>query len=103
MEHRFVLLDFTARAAAGRPRLYEAGHSYPMPAAVAHAAARRDLVALQAHALAPAEHPRCASCSHAHSGGPRRLAGIFKLAFAAHVGFEAGRVAIQEPGPFASH
>ena len=29
----------------GRPRLYEAGRSYPMSSAVAHAAANRNLIA----------------------------------------------------------
>ena len=43
-EHRFVLADFTCPVGWGL-RLYEAGRSYPMPPAVAHAAARRDLVA----------------------------------------------------------
>ena len=43
-EHRFVLVDFTSPAGNGRRR-YEAGRSYPtMPPAVAHAAAKRDLV-----------------------------------------------------------
>ena len=43
-ERRFVLADFTCPT--GRDlRLYEAGRSYPMPSAVAHAAAKRDLVA----------------------------------------------------------
>ena len=43
-EHRFVLVDFTSPAGTGRRR-YEAGRSYPtMPPAVAHAAAKRDLV-----------------------------------------------------------
>ena len=43
-EHRFVLADFTCPIGRGL-RLYEAGRSYPMPPAVAHAAAKRDLVA----------------------------------------------------------
>src|ERR671938_1834779 len=43
-EHRFVLSDFTRPAPDGF-RLYEAGRSYPMPPALAHAAAKRDLVA----------------------------------------------------------
>ena len=43
-EHRFVLVNFTSLAGTGRRR-YEAGRSYPtMPPAVAHAAAKRDLV-----------------------------------------------------------
>ncbi len=55
MEHRFVLTDFTAPAALGRPKLYEAGRSYPMSPALAHAAAKRDLVAHHkpAHWLPP--------------------------------------------------
>ena len=44
-EHRFILADFIAPTPAGRPRVYEAGRSYPMPPAVAHAAVKRDLVA----------------------------------------------------------
>ncbi len=43
-EHRFVLTDFTCPAPGGF-RLYEAGHSYPMSPALAHVAAKRDLVA----------------------------------------------------------
>ena len=45
VEHRFVLTDFTCPGPNGKPRLYEAGRSYAMPEPVAHAAARRDLVA----------------------------------------------------------
>ena len=56
-EHRFVLVDFTCPTPYGRPRLYEAGRSYPMPPAVAHAAAKRDLVAH--HKLARWTPPRC--------------------------------------------
>ena len=44
-EHRFVLADFTCPMPQGRPRLYEAGRSYPMSPALAHAAAKRNLVA----------------------------------------------------------
>jgi len=44
-EHRFILADFTVPSPSGRPRLYEAGKHYPMPPAVAHAAAKHDLVA----------------------------------------------------------
>jgi hypothetical protein len=43
-EPRFVLSDFTCLTPGG-VRLYEAGHSYPMFPALAHAAAKRDLVA----------------------------------------------------------
>ena len=44
-EHRFVLADFNRLDPNGRLHAYEAGKHYPMPAAVAHAAAKRDLVA----------------------------------------------------------
>ena len=44
-EFRFVLTDFRCIGDGGAPRLYEAGRSFPMPPAVAHAAAKRDLVA----------------------------------------------------------
>ncbi len=43
-EPRFVLSDFTCPAPNGL-RLYEAGHSYPMFPTLAHAAAKRDLIA----------------------------------------------------------
>ena len=43
-EHRFVLADFTCPVGRGL-RLYEAGRSYPLSPAVAHAAAKRDLIA----------------------------------------------------------
>src|ERR671933_990142 len=42
-EHRFVLVDFEHLDAAGHRHVYEARRSYPMRAAVAHAAAERDL------------------------------------------------------------
>ncbi len=44
-ERRFVLLDFTHRSKTGRLRLYEAGHIYSLPRALAHAASKRELVA----------------------------------------------------------
>jgi hypothetical protein len=44
-ERRFVLLDFTHMNNVGCPRLYEAGKAYTLPRAVAHAAAKRGLVA----------------------------------------------------------
>ncbi len=44
-EHRFVLADFNWLDPDGHLRAYEAGRHYPMPAAVAHAAAKRELVA----------------------------------------------------------
>jgi hypothetical protein len=44
-ERRFVLRDFTHRSKTGRVRLYEAGHIYRLPRALAHAATKRELVA----------------------------------------------------------
>ena len=44
-EHRFVLADFTWLGPNGRLHTYEAGKHYLMRAAVAHAAAKRGLVA----------------------------------------------------------
>ena len=44
-EHRFVLADFNWLDPDGHLRAYEAGRHYPMPASVAHAAAKRELVA----------------------------------------------------------
>jgi hypothetical protein len=46
-EPRFALVDFTHRGKTGRLRLYEAGHTYSLPRAVAHAATKRELVAKQ--------------------------------------------------------
>jgi hypothetical protein len=46
-ERRFALLDLTYRNKTGRLRLYEAGHIYALPRAVAHAATKRELVAKQ--------------------------------------------------------
>jgi len=46
-ERRFVLVDFTYMNRAGCLRLYEAGHTYALPQAVAHAATKRELVAKQ--------------------------------------------------------
>jgi hypothetical protein len=46
-ERRFVLLDFTHMSRLGCLRLYEAGRAYALPRAVAHAAAKRGLVAKQ--------------------------------------------------------
>ena len=45
-ERRFVLVDFTHMNRAGC-RLYEAGHTYSLPRAMAHAATKRELVAKQ--------------------------------------------------------
>jgi hypothetical protein len=45
-ERRFVLVDFRYTSdLLGHVRLYEAGNSYDMPRALAHAAAKRELVA----------------------------------------------------------
>jgi hypothetical protein len=45
-ERRFVLVDFRyASDLVGHIRLYEAGNTYDMPRALAHAAAKRELIA----------------------------------------------------------
>ena len=44
-ERRFVLADFTYMDREGCLRLYEAGRSYTLSRALAHAAAKRGLVA----------------------------------------------------------
>ena len=44
-ERRFVLADFTYMGRESCLQLYEAGRSYTLPRAVAHAAAKRGLVA----------------------------------------------------------
>jgi hypothetical protein len=46
-ERRFALVDFTYKRKTGRLRLYDAGHTYALPRAVAHAATKRELVAKQ--------------------------------------------------------
>lgn len=46
-ERRFVLVDFTHMSRAGCLRLYEAGHTYVLSRAIAHAATKRELVANQ--------------------------------------------------------
>jgi hypothetical protein len=47
-ERRFVLVDFRYMSdVVGHIRLYEAGNTYDMPRALAHAAAKRELVAVQ--------------------------------------------------------
>jgi hypothetical protein len=47
-ERRFVLVDFRYTTdAVGHIRLYEAGNTYDVPRALAHAAAKRNLVALE--------------------------------------------------------
>jgi hypothetical protein len=47
-QRRFVLVDFRyASDVVGHIRLYEAGNTYDMPRALAHAAAKRNLVALR--------------------------------------------------------
>jgi hypothetical protein len=46
--HRFVLVDFRyTNDVVGRIRLYEAGNTHDMPRALAHAAAKRELVAVE--------------------------------------------------------
>jgi hypothetical protein len=44
-ERRFVLAEFTHMSTTECLRVYEAGNTYTMPSAIAHAAARRGLVA----------------------------------------------------------
>ena len=46
-ERRFVLLDFTYMNRDSCLRLYEAGRAYALPRAVAHAASKRNLVAVE--------------------------------------------------------
>ena len=46
-ERRFVLADFTHMNRVGYLRLYEAGHTYVLSRAIAHAATKRELVAKQ--------------------------------------------------------
>jgi len=46
-ERRFALVDFTYRNKTDRLCLHEAGHTYALPRAVAHAATKRGLVATQ--------------------------------------------------------
>ena len=46
-ERRFALVDFTHMNRAGCLRLYEAGHTYALTRAIAHAATKRALVAKQ--------------------------------------------------------
>jgi hypothetical protein len=44
-ERRFVLVDVTHMSRVGYLRLYEAGHTYALSRAVAHAATKRGLIA----------------------------------------------------------
>jgi len=44
-ERRFVLVDFTHMSRVGYLRLYEAGHTYALSRAVAHATTKRELIA----------------------------------------------------------
>jgi hypothetical protein len=44
-ERRFVLVNFTHMNSVGSLNLYKAGETYTMPRAVAHAAAKRGLLA----------------------------------------------------------
>ena len=46
-ERRFVLVDFTHMSSTSCLRVYEAGETYTMPRAVAHAAAKSGMVAKQ--------------------------------------------------------
>lgn len=46
-ERRFVLADFTHMGRAGVLRLYEAGHTYALSRAIAHAATKRELVVIK--------------------------------------------------------
>jgi hypothetical protein len=46
-ERRFVLVDFTHMSSTMCLRVYEAGETYSMPRAIAHAGAKRGLVARQ--------------------------------------------------------
>ena len=46
-ERRFVLVDFTHMSRVGCLWLYEAGHTYALSRAIAHAATKRELVAKQ--------------------------------------------------------
>ena len=47
-ERRFVLVDFMYTSdPLGHVRFYEAGNSYDMPRALAHAAAKREFVAVE--------------------------------------------------------
>jgi hypothetical protein len=59
---RFVLVDFSYISdPLGHIRLYEAGNRYDMTRALAHAAAKRDLIAVQRPGrLGTAEHPETA-------------------------------------------
>ena len=65
VEHRFVLADFISPAGNGTKR-YEAGRSYPMPPAVAHAVAKRDLVSHYSHSAqhTPGMQVRVQVCRH---------------------------------------
>ncbi len=46
-ERRFVFADSTHMGRKGCLRLYEAGRFYVFPRAIAHAASKRDLVAIE--------------------------------------------------------
>jgi hypothetical protein len=46
-ERRFALVDFTHMNRTGCLRLYEAGHTYALSRAIAHAATKREFVAKQ--------------------------------------------------------
>jgi hypothetical protein len=60
-ERRFVLVDFRYTSdVVGHIRLYEAGNTYDMPRALAHAATKRELCRTAARRLGAAEYPKTA-------------------------------------------
>ena len=77
-EYRFVLTDFRCIGDGGAPRLYEAGRSFPMPPAVAHAAEERGLVtkAKPPHWTPPSLFKRAATLSAAEIAAAEAELGI---------------------------
>jgi hypothetical protein len=70
-ERRFALVDFMHMIRVGCRRLYEAGHNYTLPRAVAHAATKRALVMSGSgvrHPAMPAAHPLYPSFPKISSG-----------------------------------
>jgi hypothetical protein len=65
-QRRFVLVDFRYTSeVVGHIRLYEAGNTYDMPRALAHAAAKRELIAVQrARQLGTPKHPEATRGAH---------------------------------------
>ena len=61
-ERRFVLVDFRyTNDVMGHVRFYEAGNTYDMPRVLAHAAAKRELVAVERPIdWGPPQHPATA-------------------------------------------